>query len=61
MFRVIMMCLMLAAGTGKEGDLYYVNSQGEEILVQEGNVELNTVPATVDDEYWKEVMYNEGN
>lgn len=52
---------MLAAGAGKDGDVYYINSQGEEILVQEGNIELNTVPATVDDEYLKEIMYNEGN
>jgi hypothetical protein len=61
MFRVVMVMLMLAVGAEKDGDLHYISPRGEEILIKEGEVNINTVPATVDDEFWKEVLYNEGN
>lgn len=54
MIKIVLVTLMLAMGTGKEGDLYYVNSQGEEILVEESNVEIETF----DSEYWQELEYN---
>lgn len=54
MIKVVLLTLFLAMGTGKEGDLYYTNAQGEEILVQEGNVEVETF----DSEYWQELEFN---
>lgn len=54
MIKLVLVTLMLAMGTGKGGDLYYTNSQGEEILVKEGNAEIETF----DSEYWQELEYN---
>ena len=54
MIKIILLTLMMAVGTGKEGDLYYVNSQGEEVLVKEGDIEIQTV----DSEYWQELEFN---
>ena len=54
MIKLVLVTLMLAMGTGKEGDIYYTNAQGEEILVQEGDIEVQTI----DSEYWQELEYN---